>query len=256
MKAPVRHLNRSVMIAAAIGLLSLALGACGFTPMYAVQGVNSKLASIEVLRPDGRTGFLLGQALDDELANKRDEPPKYRLALKLKEVRVPRGLRVNNVASRYELQLTTNYTLVSLDTHAAVTAGVVAITVTYDSADQPYAGVAAQLDGQQRAAGQAAERIRLELASFFDSPPPTPVTAAASATTVNSFTDRLQPSAVQTPRERALGSPTDQIAAPSLFDRPAQPTQPAPDQIQPEQIPPEQTSPPAPIPGDTAPANP
>ena len=238
MKAPMKHLHRSVMIVAAVGLLGLGLGACGFTPMYATStGVTPKLASIQVLRPDGRTGFLLGQALDDEFANKDGGPPQYRLALKLKEVRVPRGLRVNNVASRYELQLTTDYRLIDTKTRAVVTSGNVAIKVTYDSADQPYAGVAAQLDGQERAAGQAAERIRLELASYFASPSPAAAAAiAANTPPATSYTDRLTPSAVQTPRERALGSPTDQIASPNLFDRAAQPSVPAPDTATPSDM--------------------
>ena len=41
--------------------------------------------------------------------------------------------------------------------------------VTYDSADQPYAGIAAQSDGERRAAEQVAQRIRIDLASFFAS---------------------------------------------------------------------------------------
>jgi LPS-assembly lipoprotein len=39
--------------------------------------------------------------------------------------------------------------------------------VTYDSADQPYASIAAQQDSQERAATEVARRIQLELATWL-----------------------------------------------------------------------------------------
>ena len=42
-----------------------------------------------------------------------------------------------------------------------------ATSATYDSADQPYAAIAAQEDGQQRAATEAARRIQLDLAAWL-----------------------------------------------------------------------------------------
>ena len=45
--------------------------------------------------------------------------------------------------------------------------GVVRVELTYDSADQPYASIAAQQDAQQRAAEEAARRIHLELAAWL-----------------------------------------------------------------------------------------
>jgi hypothetical protein len=41
------------------------------------------------------------------------------------------------------------------------------VELTYDSADQPYAAVAAQQDAQDRAAEEAARRIQLELAAWM-----------------------------------------------------------------------------------------
>jgi hypothetical protein len=46
-------------------------------------------------------------------------------------------------------------------------AGKVQATVTYDSADQPYASIAAEQDGQERAATDAARQIQLELAAWL-----------------------------------------------------------------------------------------
>jgi len=64
-----------------------------------------------------------------------------------------------------------NYTLTPTggSTKPAKT-GRVRVEVTYDSADQPYASVAAQQDAQDRAAGEAARRIQLELATWLARP--------------------------------------------------------------------------------------
>lgn len=218
---------RSLVIVA-LGLLSAGLGGCGFTPLYAAPGVNPKLAAIEVSRPDGRTGFLMGQDLDDQFGKEnRSGPAQYRLLLKTHEVRIPRGIRVNNVASRYEVQLATTYTLIDIKTRTVITKGLVQVNVTYDSADQPYAGIAAELDGQKRAAEQAAERIRLELSSYFASPG-----HAVAASTISdeanlaTYSERLQPATVESPRERALGQPSAQSGTPSILGAPLQTTTP------------------------------
>jgi LPS-assembly lipoprotein len=228
---------RPLFFAAALGLLAPALGGCGFTPLYAAPGVAPKLSSIEVARPDGRTGFLMGQYLDDDFAKDRGEAPAYRLVLKTRETRIPRGIRVNNVASRYELQLATTYTLVDLKTRAPAATGLVQVSVSYDSADQPYAGIAAESEGQQRAAEQTAQRIRLELASFFASPSPAQLLLAKAAATgpvaagggpagdasVSAYSERLQPATVLSPRERALGQPASQTdSTSSMFGLPLQ----------------------------------
>jgi LPS-assembly lipoprotein len=207
-------------------LSALALGGCGFTPLYGSPGVSPKLSSIEVARPDGRTGYLMGQFLDDDFAKDRAVAPAYRLTFKTRETRIPRGIRVNNVASRYELQLAATYTLTDIKTRAAVTQGQVEVNVSYDSADQPYAGIAAESEGQQRAAEQAAQRIRLELATYFASPAPAakPATAAAAPDTgAVTYSERLQPANILSPRERALGQAAPQGAtSSSMFGSPLQ----------------------------------
>jgi LPS-assembly lipoprotein len=146
---------------------SVALSGCGFTPLYAQQGVVSSLAAIDVVAPEGRTGFLIRESLDDAFAKNRGAPAAYRMNLSLAEARYPRGVRIDNVATRYEYVLTANYQLSSLPSGALAKRGVVRVELTYDSADQPYASIAAQQDAQQRAAVEAARRIQLELAAWL-----------------------------------------------------------------------------------------
>jgi len=152
---------------AAVLAASLALGGCGFTPLYAQPGVASGLAGIDVVAPEGRTGFLIRQHLDDALARSSAAPPAYRMQLSLGEARYPRGIRIDNVATRYEYVLTARYVLSALPSGAVAKRGQVRVELTYDSADQPYASIAAAQDAEDRATEEAARRIQLELAAWM-----------------------------------------------------------------------------------------
>jgi LPS-assembly lipoprotein len=152
---------------------SLALGGCGFTPLYGAPGVTSKLASIKVIAPEGRTGFLLRQHLEDAFATNRGGPATYAMRLAIGEARYPRGIRTDNVATRYEYVITANYTLSNQPAGDVAKSGRVRVEVTYDSADQPYASIAAQQDAQDRAAQETARRIQLEVAAWLATGQPT-----------------------------------------------------------------------------------
>ena len=154
-----------VMMSAAL----LGLGGCaGFTPLYATPGVTPALQSVEVTSPQNRLGFLLREQLNDQLARKLDLPARYRLNLTADEQRSARGLRVNNVASDFELDLRVSYQLIDSADSRVLLSGAAPVTVFYVSADAPYAGIAAQQDAQERAANQAAILIRLDLSRYFN----------------------------------------------------------------------------------------
>jgi len=145
------------------------LAGCGFTPLYATPALSPALASVDVVLPGtSRTGFLLKEQLRQELSHDPDEPAHYRLSITLHETRAPQGVRVNNVANRYELDLSASFTLADATTGKILHSGSVASEVSYDSADPPYAGVVANQDGEQRVAKEAAIRIRLDLARYFE----------------------------------------------------------------------------------------
>ncbi len=160
------HLGR---LAATLGLLAAAapLAGCGFTPMYAENGVSPGLSAIQVIAPEGRVGYMLREDLDDELAHDKAVPAQWRLNMDVGQVRDPRGLREDNTAERYEVQVTVKYTLTDLATGKIATTGTVTSEVSYDAADQPYAGIAAREDTQRRAASDAARRIRLALSAWL-----------------------------------------------------------------------------------------
>jgi len=155
------------ILAALMATAAVALSGCGFTPLYGTPGMTPKLADIDVVVPHDRVGFLLHEQLDDELGHKAGDPVRYQLICTTRMLRLPRGVRVNNVANRYEINLTVDYTLTAAGGLKPLLKGTAAVMATYDSADPPYAGVAAEQDGENRAANQAAIALRLDLARYF-----------------------------------------------------------------------------------------
>lgn len=159
---------RPALIALLLAAAPLA-GCAGFQPLYGEAGVTRGLAAVEVVAPEGRTGYLIRQQLDDVFARSPGVAPTYRMNLVLGEARYPRGVRIDAVATRYEYVLTAAYTLTSIATGQPARQGNVRVELTYDSADQPYASIAAQQDAQERAAAEAARKIQLELAAWLAS---------------------------------------------------------------------------------------
>ena len=146
---------------------ALALSGCGFTPLYATPGLSGGLASIQVVAPEGRMGYLLRESLDDEFAHQPGETPAYRLELSLDQTRTPLGLRVDDVADRYQVTMAVTYALVDIASGQVATRGQASSFVSYDVAGQPYQAIAARQDVQQRAANEVAHRIQLDLARWF-----------------------------------------------------------------------------------------
>ncbi|HLZ84630.1 MAG TPA: LPS assembly lipoprotein LptE [Caulobacteraceae bacterium] len=147
--------------------LAPALGACGFTPLYASPTVASGLPAIQVVAPQGRVAYLLREDLDDVLAHDKGAAPAWRLDFTLKQKRDPKGLNVNDVAERYEVGLTVDYTLTSVATGKVAHVGQISTEVFYDAEDAPYAGIAARQNSQERVASDAARRIQLDLAAWM-----------------------------------------------------------------------------------------
>jgi LPS-assembly lipoprotein len=81
--------------------------------------------------------------------------------------RDPRGLTINDYAQRYQVGVTVDYTLTDLSTGQIVHHGRAISDVSYDAANDPYAGIAARQDSQQRAASDVARKIEIELAAWM-----------------------------------------------------------------------------------------
>lgn len=163
--APEGRVSRTAALLAL--LLVLPASGCGFTPLYARPGVVDGLNRIALETPKTRTGHLLREELEDQLAIDRSQAPVWRLSVKLEEQRRARGRNVDDTASRYELKVSVSYVLARLDTGEVTLDRSRPIFITADATNQPYAGIAAQQDSEARAAAEAAELIRTDIATVL-----------------------------------------------------------------------------------------
>lgn len=149
-----------------VGLLAvvagLGLAGCGFTPLYAQGAAGTSLSRISVTTQDDRLGYRVREQLEDALGRDGTQAPLYRLETRLEQSRRPLGRRIDDAATRYELTVRGTWMLTPLNGGDPLT-GTETVTTTYAAADQPYAAIAAQQDGEERAAAELARLIRLEL---------------------------------------------------------------------------------------------
>ena len=138
------------------------VSACGFTPIYAEPAVGSSLRRIAVTTQDDRLGYRLREQLEDALAWDRSSAPLYHLTTQVEQNRRSLGRRIDDTATRYELTVKAAWTLTPISGGTPLT-GTETVTTTYAAADQPYAAIAAQQDGEERAASELARLIRLDL---------------------------------------------------------------------------------------------
>ena len=161
---------RALAASAIAAPLAAGLGGCGFTPLYADSGVTAGLTHVQVIAPQGRVGYLLRQDLDDGLGRDPGGKPAYKLELAVAgEGRAAHGLRSDATAQRYEIDLTVSYILTDLVTGKVARQGAVTSVASYDSADQPYAGIAAREDTENRLAADAAQKIQILIAAWIAS---------------------------------------------------------------------------------------
>ena len=152
----------SVRALTALAAVSLLLAGCGFTPLYGDAGGSPSLGRIAVSAQDDRLGYRLREQLEDALGWNRGAAPLYRLETVTQQSRRPLGRRIDDTATRYELTVRGAWTLTPVSGGAPLT-GTETVTTTYAAADQPYAAIAAQQDGEDRAAAELARLIRIDL---------------------------------------------------------------------------------------------
>ena len=156
----------------AFALMGLTLTACGFRPLYASGpdgvGPGDAMAGIFVESIPERVGYQLRNHLLDRLgARGRSDGATYHLKISLREQRLGAAIRPNASITRYNYTLLARYDLMRADDSAAVKSGNVSALAAYNVATSPYATVVAEQDASNRAAGDIAERLRVELAVFF-----------------------------------------------------------------------------------------
>ena len=167
----------------AIALLAaaLALGGCGFRPVYARHGGSAPavagLSQVDVALIPERFGQLTREALEARLERGgMGAVHRFRLATSVSLASDAIGVRPDSVPTRVRLIGTANWTLSSEDASGATLAHGTARDVDgYDIIDQQYFAADLQRENVlRRIAAAMADQIALQLSLYFGKHPPPP----------------------------------------------------------------------------------
>ncbi len=153
--------------------LVLALAGCGFTPMHAPQSsintANFKNIGVELIEPKetwmNEGGYHLQQHLFDRLGQNSG---RHVLKIEPKLSRRNYGLNSNDVASRYDMAMQVEYTLVDTMDGTVLDDGKIQAITTFGASRDPYARISAEKDAAKQVARDAADRIIIRLASYYN----------------------------------------------------------------------------------------
>lgn len=144
-------------------MLLVGLSACGLHPMYAggTQGtVARNLGSVEVDTIEGKSGWLVRNALNDRLeAISGGAGPHYRLHVELDDQITGFGIRLDDAVTRERRTLRARYKLFDGATGALVLDATTGSDVGIDVASSEYATIAAEDTAIERLSQIIAEKI-------------------------------------------------------------------------------------------------
>ena len=143
---------------------SLALCACGFTPVYGTGGTGTALQGrIEVNEPSSRNGFLLTQRLEERLG--RTETPEYKLTVNVRSFTEDLAVDSEGTISRFNLIGAANYSLVDQTSGQVLSSGTVNNFTSYSASGTTVSQLSAERDAQERLMVLLADQITIRLLS-------------------------------------------------------------------------------------------
>lgn len=152
------------MKALAVLFGALALAGCGLQPMYAGGGnaaVAQGLAGVQVSAIDGRAGWLVRNALVDELgmSGQKGVAPRYRLDVRLDDKLESFALLSNDTVGRERRTLRARYQLVDAGSGEIVLDATAGADAGIDVVSSDYATIAAEQTALENMAKDVATRI-------------------------------------------------------------------------------------------------
>lgn len=149
----------------------LTLGACTFRPMLHAtgdEGVRGELEAISITGLDGRLGQLVRNALLDDLNPTGVQvPSRYILEVDLDRSAEALGIQLDNVITRFNLELTARFRLLDSSSGAVLYQSQVHRIASYNVSPAPYATLAAEVDAERRIAREVGDNIGTQLAVHF-----------------------------------------------------------------------------------------
>lgn len=148
-------------------LLIASLGGCALHPLYAGGGagpVASTLADVQVPAIEGKSGWLMANALRDRLQG--GDGNRYRLDVRLDDRIAGLGVRRDDSVARERRTLRARYQLVDLTDGSVLIDASAGSDAGIDVVGSEYATIAAENTALERLAGIVADQIVARLASY------------------------------------------------------------------------------------------
>ena len=155
------------------GFIALALGGCGFQPLYGSKGkagsdAVAHLASVSIGPIADRVGQQLRNALQDKLTPRgKPRKPLYRLDITLEETRSDLVILQDATSTFAKLRMGARYVLNDIATGRPLTRGKSESTTIFNIVESEFANRNAQSDARARAVSQISDDIGLRLGLFF-----------------------------------------------------------------------------------------
>ena len=145
-----------------LSLPLLAVGACGFEPIYAPGGPAEMLqGKVLVQEPSGIIDFRMVQEIEAQLG--QTTTPTYELGYTLSVERERQAITANNSTLRYTLSGTLDYRLTDIDSADVTASGTVEDFVGYSAAGSSLETLASERDAEQRLAVALANDLTTRL---------------------------------------------------------------------------------------------
>lgn len=148
----------------ALLFLPIALGACGFTPVYGPQGTGNTLQNqVQVNEPQNENTYFLTQRIEERIG--RTETPTYQLDVDLRISRDSLARNSSNNINRFNFIGEADYTLIEQSSGRVITSGRVDNFTGASASGTTVATLAAERDARLRLMNLLADQIVARLLS-------------------------------------------------------------------------------------------
>jgi len=155
----------------------LLLAGCGLQPLYTGGGsgaVASALDEVEVAPIEGKSGWLVANALRDRLGSGTKAAPRYRLDIRLDDQIAGLGVRRDDSVARERRTLRARYQLVEIGKGTVVLDATAGSDAGIDVVGSEYATIAAEASALERLSGIVADQIVARVALYARRAPAAP----------------------------------------------------------------------------------
>jgi LPS-assembly lipoprotein len=155
----------------ALLLTTASLSACGLQPLYSggsTGAVSSVLGSVQVESIEGKSGWLVRNALTDRLdaAKSSGDAARYRLVVKLDDQIEGFGVRADDTVTRERRTLRARYQLIDVGSGATLVDATAGSDAGIDVVSSEYATIAGENSALENLAQRVAEQIVTRLTLY------------------------------------------------------------------------------------------